>query len=325
MIRHLLTVLLLLVSSLAFARIGLDSQLAQDALEAAGLTGEAAPAGFSVEAEEYGGLLFALSGTGNHEPASLAAIATAVGIATGMGEGIAEPVSGFLNENLEGLTGAGEAMIGIESSYHLVLDVTEDTVSWGLRLVEIDEDLFLPARNFLGAEDGTIVIREFADFQCPHCATFALQGLPMIESELLATGNVRVEFHHLPLVAIHANAVPAAEAVECVAQTNGPEAFWDFSHHVFERQQAWSNLPETASYFISLAQETGFDDTGLSECLSERTFLSEITESAVHATSVLGITGTPTVFLGGFRVPNWSSPAAYFELIDLITAREAAE
>ena len=216
-------------------------------------------------------------------------------------------------------------MIGIESSYHLVLDVTEDSLSWGLRLVEIDEELFLPARNFLGAEDATIIIREFADFQCPHCATFALQGLPMVKSELLDADNIRFEFHHLPLVSIHANAVPAAEAAECVAQTNGPGAFWDFSHHVFERQQAWNNLPETAGYFISLAQETGFDDTGLSECLSERTFLAEITDSAVHATSVLGITGTPTVFLGGFRVPNWSSPAAYHELIDLITAREAAE
>ena len=77
MIRHLLTALLLIVSSLASARIGLDSQLTHEALEAAGLTGEAAPEGFSVESEEYGGLLFALSGTGTHEPSSLAAIATA--------------------------------------------------------------------------------------------------------------------------------------------------------------------------------------------------------------------------------------------------------
>jgi protein-disulfide isomerase len=173
----------------------------------------------------------------------------------------------------------------------------------------------------LGSPDAQFVIREFSDFQCPHCANFSLNVLPLLERELLSRPDVRFEFHHLPLVSIHGNALPAAEAVECVAAANGEDSFWSYGTTVFGRLQAWQGLPDTGPYFISLASELGLSTEGLAECLAERTFLPEIQASYQNATAGLGINGTPALFVNGFKVAAWNQPSSYLELIELIDAR----
>src|SRR5690625_3141083 len=82
--------MLLLVLSVASARIGLEAE----AVEAELAADEAvvAAATFGYEAVTYDGLLFALQGSSDGSPESLAAIGAAVGYATGFGEQIQGPV-----------------------------------------------------------------------------------------------------------------------------------------------------------------------------------------------------------------------------------------
>lgn len=323
--RILLTLLLAGVSA-AGARIGLEAAPVLD--EMAADESFAAADSFSYDAQTYGGLLFSLSGEAGSSDADIEAIGAAVGYATGFGPQIAVPVADFLRSNLEGLLEAGNAAVPVEGNYLLELDVSAGddggiSIVWSFGLGELDTDLFLPVRHSLGADadSARVVIREFADMQCPHCANFSRDVMPQIRELLAEDSGVRFEFHHMPLVTIHANAIPAAEALECVADINGADSFWEFSGTIFERMQAWAALPETGPYFISLASEQGFDTTGMNECLENRDHLDYIRASYDNAVQQLGVTGTPTVFVDGIRVGAWNVGAAYEELITLLDAR----
>ncbi len=320
--------LLLLLSAISFARIGLPAQATIDAMDEAGLLSAEE---FSLDTVIYDDLLFSLGGEFTAGGQNFELLGEAVGFATGFREQISGPVAGFLEANLEGLIQAEAAVVPVEGSYLLELDLEQDDagatlISWSFGLRELDPALFPPARHALGADadSARVVIREFADLQCPHCSTFALTVLPQLSELLEEDEGIRLEFHHLPLVTIHANAVPAAEATECVVAANEPGSFWVYSEHVFERMQAWQQLPETGPYFISLAEELELNTDGVAECLSEREHLAYIMDSADHAVQQLGLNGTPSVFVDGFQVAGWNRLDSYLELIALIQARSTA-
>lgn len=325
-LKRILLTLLLAGISAASARIGLEAAAVLD--EMAADDSFAAAESFSYDAETYGGLLFSLSGEAGGSDADADAIGAAVGYATGFGEQIAAPVADFLRSNLDGLLEAGQASVPVEGNFLLDLEVSaaedgEISVVWAFGLAELDTGLFLPVRHALGADadSARVVIREFADMQCPHCANFSSDVMPQIRELLAEDSGLRFEFHHMPLVTIHANAIPAAEALECVADVNGADSFWEFGSTIFERMQAWAVLPETGPYFIGLASEQGFDTTGMSECLDNRDHLEYIRASYDNAVQQLGVTGTPTTFVDGIRVGAWNVGAAYEELINLLDAR----
>src|SRR5690606_34118914 len=115
----------------------------------------------------------------------------------------------------------------------------------------VADELFGPAAHALGPADATYVVREFTDLQCPFCARFAEQGMPVVR-QLLERGDVRFEVHHFPLKSIHPNATVAAEASECVADEArsaggaqaGEDAFWTFTDALYAQQQRWAQLPD---------------------------------------------------------------------------------
>ena len=148
----------------------------------------------------------------------------------------------------------------------------------------------------------------------------ALEMLPEIEEELLARGDVRFEFHHLPLRSIHANAAPAAEAAECVFEESGVDGFWEYHDALFERQRAWSGLGDPYPYFARLAGELGLEGERVGECLDENRFAAEIDAAYRYAAGDLGLNSTPTLLLNGYRVGDSRDISAYLDLIELITA-----
>ena len=71
----------------------------------------------------------------------------------------------------------------------------------------------------LGNPDAPITMIEFSDFQCPFCARFYSETLPLIKSNFIDTGVVKLVYRDFPLQNIHPNAIPAAVASECAHET----------------------------------------------------------------------------------------------------------
>lgn len=325
------TLLFFLLAHAAFAAIGEPPEELLAAVAehrpAAVEGGYELAAGVTFRAELSGGAVRVVTGDGTLTPEGTAVLADLIGAATGYGTAIAEPVATFLETRAFELAGQGRVPLGLEE-YVLELEVTGTGplhVEFRLALQEVPAAYFPEPAHTLGPEDAPYVIREFSDFQCPFCARYNEVAMPFVREELLARGDVRFEFHHFPLQSIHANALPAAEAAECVAAANGEDAFWAYADALFERQQAWQGLGDPSPYFVRLAQDIGLSADGVASCLEERTYLPSVQEAYGAAVSTLRLSGTPSVFLNGFRVRDFLEPGGYLRLIELVDAFGAAE
>lgn len=147
------------------------------------------------------------------------------------------------------------------------------------------------SRPAKGNPQAAVLVEEFADLQCPACrAAHEKVVAPLLEKY----GNdIRFEFQHFPLRAIHRFAMDAAEMSECAADQG---KFWEFVDIAFEKQ---SELSHEA--LVEWAEELGLDATA-----AERCWKSHSKRDTVLASYKAGrereVNGTPTFFVNGERV-----------------------
>src|SRR5213083_3044326 len=104
-----------------------------------------------------------------------------------------------------------------------------------------------------GPEKAAITLVEFGDYQCPSCGAYH----PVVK-ELMNRypQQVRLEFHHYPLISIHPNAMAASLAVEAAGEQG---KYWEMHDLIFEHQEEWSANPNPESQFLALASRIGLN------------------------------------------------------------------
>ncbi len=294
-----------------------------------------AAADFTFSVHEVNGVAVGVSGAGPLNDANMRFLGALVGAASGYGEGISGPVADFFRSRSADLMDQGEVPIEVvEYLMHVTVTPGSDdepaTVAIRFEPDVVDEALFGPPAHVLGPADARYVVREFTDLQCPFCAQFLEQGMPVVEA-LLERGDVRFEVFHFPLKSIHPNAAAAAEAAECVAseaaEQDGAEAgeaaFWTFHDALFVNQARWANLADPVNMFVTIATEAGVPAGGMGLCVRSGKFTDLVEASYQNAVQDLRLTGTPTVFLGGLKVGDYSDMEEYLRLMRLADALAA--
>lgn len=333
---RLLAALLLALLPAAFAQIGNEpatvlERLADYAPEPAPEgDGYRAAAGFTFQLHEVDGVAVGVSAEGVLNDANIRFLGALVGAASGYGADIAGPVADFFRSRASDLRGAGEVPIEVVE-YLMYVDLPAEADGAARVRFEpqvVAEELFGPPAHVLGPADARYVVRQFTDLQCPFCASFAREGLPLIEEELLPRGDVRFEVYHFPLKSIHPNAAAAAEANECVAEAGrlagdaaaGEAAFWEYHHALFAQLDRWGRLNDPVETFVAIAQEAGLPADGLAMCLRSGRFTDLVEASYQNAVQDLRLTGTPTLFVDGLRVGDYRSLDEYLRLMRLSEA-----
>jgi protein-disulfide isomerase len=275
---------------------------------------------FSIESEQ--GVATAVTGEGALTDANVRFLGALLGAASGYGTDIAGPIADFFRTRAADLVGAGEVPIQV-----LEFDLTATVagpapgvLSFVFEPQVVDESMFPLATHAIGSPTADYVIRVFSDFQCPFCASFVATVMPELEETLLQRDDVRFELHHFPLRSIHPNANVAAEAAECVADENGEAAFWTFHDALFEQQARWSSLIDPVDTLVALAVDQGLDADQLGACLRTGTFSDVVQSAYLAASQGLLLTGTPTVFLNGLKVGDYSEIDTYLRLMRLSDA-----
>ena len=325
------------LGSPALAQLGREPATILDQLGDYGLrdagSGHESASGFSFAIEESLGTAVAVEGEGDLTDANARFIGALIGAASGYGSGIASPVTDFFRTRTEELADAGEVVVQVQE-YLMEVEVTggePERVRVRFAPQSVPEELFGRPAHSLGPADARYVVREFTDLQCPFCANFAAQGIPLIE-RLLARGDVRFEVHHFPLKSVHPNATVAAEAAECVSAEAasagggeaGEDAFWTFTDALFAQQSRWAQLPDPLDQFVAIAAESGLAAQELPTCVRSGRFSEVVEESYRVAVQDVGLTGTPTVFVDGLKVGDYLDPGSYERLMRLSDAMTAA-
>lgn len=148
----------------------------------------------------------------------------------------------------------------------------------------------------LGPRDAPVVIVEFADFQCPFCAT-AARNLRELRSRV--GDQVAVIYRHFPLMSIHPFAWDAAVAAECAGEQGRFEAFHDalFASQEDIGHKEWGIFAEEAA-IPSPAQ--------FADCLGQEWATERVREDA-RVAARLGLTGTPSVIVNDLLLPGTPS------------------
>lgn len=152
----------------------------------------------------------------------------------------------------------------------------------------------------IGNPDAPITIIEFSDFQCPFCAKFYTQTLPLILEEYIEQGKVKLVFRDFPIQSIHPNALPASVAAECA---NDQNKFREMHDMLFEKQNDWNKLEtvDALSMFSQYASNMQLDEEIFDSCLTSGKHISEIKKDLDDGKEY-GVSGTPGFFIGNDQI-----------------------
>lgn len=145
----------------------------------------------------------------------------------------------------------------------------------------------------IGPDDAPVVVREFADYQCPACGDFAPVA-KQIRQEYVATGQVRFVLFDIPLTNVHPNALVAAQAARCAGEQGG---YWEMHDALFENQNDWSPAADPLGHFSDLAREVGLDAVQLRRCVESGRMRTAVQQSYEFAIGI-GVRSTPTIVVG---------------------------
>lgn len=138
--------------------------------------------------------------------------------------------------------------------------------------------------HIIGSPTAPIVLVEYSDFQCPFCS-MVYPTLKKLVSE--SNGQIALVQRQLPLVSIHPNANPSANAAECIAAQLGNEGYWKFADAIFADQSKMSD-----AFYTQLAGQFGADMAKYQTCVTNKTYQSKIDQDTAEA-GQNGGSGTP--------------------------------
>jgi protein-disulfide isomerase len=171
--------------------------------------------------------------------------------------------------------------------------------------VPIDDD------PILGPQDAPITLIEFSDYECPYCRKWHAEVFPRLQEAF--PGQIRYVYRDFPLVSIHSNAAPAAEAANCAGDQ---EKYWEYNEMLFSMERSLNQ-----ESYVEYARELALDIDQFSQCLESRQYQEEVSSDYEYAAN-LGIRSTPTFFINGIAIVG-AQPFEVFE--DLINKELAGE
>ncbi|THF84879.1 DsbA family protein [Deinococcus sp. KSM4-11] len=185
--------------------------------------------------------------------------------------------------------------------------------------VKVWPDSAFPAtRNVMGSAAAPDTLRIFSDFQCPYCKQMWDRSAKAWEA---APEAYRTYHYQFPLT-MHRNAFAAAEASEC-ASAQGQ--FWPYANALFAAYEQWTPLEpkDIPATLTTYAKAAGLDPATFTACLSSHAFKSSI-DAQIKAGIAVGVQGTPTVYLNGVKLQNYSDAAELARVHAATTATPSA-
>ena len=175
----------------------------------------------------------------------------------------------------------------------------------------------------MGNPDAPVKVIEYGSLTCPHCADFAVNGLPQLIDKYVKTGQVSFESRNYVRDPIDMTAA-------LLARCGGAKPYFKLSDQLFARQEQWmtpfqsitdeqakrlSAIPAEQQFgelakvggLIQFVKMRGIPETKANACLADKTALDELVSVRNAADSQYKVTGTPTFVLNGKVVENAAS------------------
>ncbi|MBE8992716.1 DsbA family protein [Nostoc sp. LEGE 12450] len=154
-----------------------------------------------------------------------------------------------------------------------------------------------------GSTQSKTVLIEFSDFQCPYCAE-AHKTLKQLLVKY--PDKVKLVYKNLPLISIHAEALPSATAAWAAYQQG---KFWEYHDALFTNQK---QLGE--ALYLDIAKKLNLD---LSKFKRDLTLATPAITKDIQLAEKLGVSGTPFFIINS---PTFSGVPQLADIENILTA-----
>ncbi|MBF4621441.1 MULTISPECIES: thioredoxin domain-containing protein [Clavibacter] len=166
----------------------------------------------------------------------------------------------------------------------------------------------------VGAADAPVTLDIYEDYSCPHCQEYEATTGDLLD-RLAGSGQVRVVYHPIQIVTNYGST--AGSTAACVLQ-HDPSAWPDVHSALFANHSAATDS-WTGADFSSWLTSRGVTDPEAITCTEKGAFTSWI-GSNTDVAAAAGVTGTPTLMIGGQKTATVSGQG----LVDALTAAGAS-
>lgn len=165
-------------------------------------------------------------------------------------------------------------------------------------------DFHLTTQPSLGDPQAPVKIIEFGDFKCPACKQFHEQVYPKLLLEYIDMNLV--EFFFINFQFLGPDSITAGIAGECIYRQD-EDAFWDYYDTIYRNQGPENQIWATPERILDLVQQSvrELDKVALQQCINQEKYKRDVEEDKRIGIAA-GVTGTPTLFLNGQKLENWS-------------------
>lgn len=146
----------------------------------------------------------------------------------------------------------------------------------------------------IGKADAPVTVLQFFSLTCPHCARFAHDTLPQVQSELIDTGKIRLVFRDYPLDGL-------ALAATQVARSLPPERYEPFVGALLASQNRWAfarNVNSTEELY-KMAALAGLSRPAFDAALADTALRTSILADQALAEKTYKVDSTPTFIFSG--------------------------
>lgn len=177
----------------------------------------------------------------------------------------------------------------------------------------------------VGKADAPATMVAYEDFQCPVCRQFETTDASTIES-YITSGKLKVEFRPIAILDRDSSteySTRSLNAAACVRNFSTPGDFKIFHDLLYKNQPPEGSAGLTDAQLIAYAnQAIRSTKPAVATCITDQTY-RDWTASATDAASRAGVTGTPTVTVGGQNISldTLSSTADLIKILDAAVAK----
>jgi protein-disulfide isomerase len=148
----------------------------------------------------------------------------------------------------------------------------------------------------LGSATAPVTIVEYSSLTCSHCAAFAENVFPMLQSKYIDTGKVRFVSREFPL---ESKAAAASMLARCAASGDASK-FFDATMMLFRQQQ--DLIEHTTDTLTAVGGKFGLSQAAVEKCVKDDAALDKLQADQNFAYGQLKVEATPTFFINGKKV-----------------------
>lgn len=158
----------------------------------------------------------------------------------------------------------------------------------GFKMISQDViDELLDWAHLYEGKKSEILWIEYSDMECSFCAR--LHNDEVLEKLMKEYGDtLSYSMQHFPL-AFHANALEAAQALECIAERK-KSAYYPVIKQSFE---SYSSNNFSLSGLYEIAQSQGVGKKEVQECVDNNTYKQKVEDQMLRWQTLFSVTGTP--------------------------------